>query len=294
MTNNTQTPALTHFPSSPRYIPRSPPSSYHTCPTHPRTPPPRVVYHIPFPAMPRRPTSEPSPILPPGSPSVPPAHISLTVNEIELYTMESRVQHDMADCLRDEPLAVESWERLQFEMRAARDLEVLVREYRRSIGAQWERFRTRRYDRMFEHITQRERRRWQEVEEVARRSRSGSPIPLVVRNPTPSPPRVLVERPPTPIPGSSARPIEVHDSSSEYGSMGEFERLARAHEESPMGQRERREHQRRIEHDEFIEWWAAQAERLAREQTTARFRQLGVRRHAPYSTRLYNWMTRGN
>jgi len=32
----------------------------------------------------------------------------------------------MADCLRDEPLAIESWDRLQFEMRAARDLEVLV------------------------------------------------------------------------------------------------------------------------------------------------------------------------
>jgi len=55
-----------------------------------------------------------------------PAHMSLTVDEIELYMLESRVQHDMADCLRDEPLAVESWERLQFEMRATRDLEVLV------------------------------------------------------------------------------------------------------------------------------------------------------------------------
>ena len=154
MSNNIQIPAPIRFPSSPRYIPRSPPSSYHTCPTHPRTPPPRVVYHIPFPAMPRRPTSEPSPILPPGSPSVSPAHVSLTTDEIELYTLESRVQYDMADCLRDEPLAIESWDRLQFEMRAARDLEVLVREYRRSIGAQWERFRTRRYDQMFEHITQ--------------------------------------------------------------------------------------------------------------------------------------------
>jgi len=158
MSNNIKTPAPIRFPSSPRYIPRSPPSSYHTCPTHPRTPPPRVVYHIPFPAMPRRPTSEPSPILPPGSPSVSPAHVSLTADEIELYTLESRVQYDMADCLRDEPLAIESWDRLQFEMRAARDLEVLVREYRRSIGAQWERFRARRYNQMFEHITQRERR----------------------------------------------------------------------------------------------------------------------------------------
>ena len=100
----------------------------------------------------------------------PPAHISLTVNEIELYTLESRVQYDMANCLRDEPLAVELWERLQFEMRAARDLEVLVREYRRLIGAQWERFRTRRYDRMFEHITQWERRQWERGEEVVRRS----------------------------------------------------------------------------------------------------------------------------
>jgi len=210
--------------------------------------------------MPCRPTLEPSPILPPGSPSVSPAHVSLTADEIELYTLESRVQHDMADCLRDEPLAIESWDRLQFEMRAARDLEVLVREYRRSIGAQWERFRTQRYDWMFEHITQRERRRWERVEEAVRRSRSGSPIPLVVRNPTPPLPCAPVKRPPTPIPGSSAHPIEIHDSSSEYGSMGEFERLARAHEDSPMGRRERREHQRRIEHDEFIERWAAQAE----------------------------------
>jgi len=79
--------------------------------------------------MPRQPTLEPSPILLPGSPSVSPAHISLTVDEIELYTLESRVQHDMADCLRDEPLTAESWERLQFEMKAARDLEVLVQEY---------------------------------------------------------------------------------------------------------------------------------------------------------------------
>ena len=64
----------------------------------------------------------------------------------------------MANCLRDEPLAIESWERLQFEMRAARDLEALVREYRQSIRAQWERFRAWRYDRMFEAITKRERR----------------------------------------------------------------------------------------------------------------------------------------
>ena len=115
----------------------------------------------------------------------------------------------MADCLRDEPLAIESWERLQFEMRAARDLEV-------------------------------------------------------------------------------------HDSSSEYGSMGEFERLARAHEESPMGQRERREHQRRTEHDKFIERWAAQAERLARDRTNARFGAPGVRRRSLNSAKLYNRMTRGN
>ena len=154
MSNNIQTLAPVRFPSSPRYIPRSPPSSYHTCPMHPQMPPPRVIYHIPFPAMPCRPTLEPSPISPPGSPSVSPAHISPTVDEIELYTLESRVQHDMADCLQDEPLAVKSWERLQFEMRAARDLEDLVREYRRLIRAQWERFRTQRYDRMFEHIMQ--------------------------------------------------------------------------------------------------------------------------------------------
>ena len=125
MSNNIQTPAPIRFPSSPRYIPRSPPSSYHTCPTHPRTPPPWVVYHIPFPAMPCRPTSEPSPILPPRSPSMSPAHISLTVNEIELYMLESRVQHNMADCLQDEPLAVESWEHLQFEMRLPKTLKSL-------------------------------------------------------------------------------------------------------------------------------------------------------------------------
>jgi len=76
--------------------------------------------------------------------------------------------------------------------------------------------------------------------------------------------------------------------------MGEFEQLARAHEESPMGQRERREHYRRVEHNEFIERWAAQAERLARDGPNARFGAPGVRRRSLNSTKLYNRMTRGN
>ena len=126
MSNNIEVPIPVHFPSSPWYIPRSPSPSYHTCPTHPRTPPPWVVYHIPFLAMPHLPASEPSPILPYGSPPASPSHVSLTVNEIELYMLESQVQHDMANCLWGKPLAVKSWEHLQFEMRAAWDLEVLV------------------------------------------------------------------------------------------------------------------------------------------------------------------------
>jgi len=287
MSNNIKAPVPVYFPSSPRYIPRSPSLSYHTCPTHPWMPPPWVIYHIPFPAMPCQPTSKPSHVLLYGSPSTSPAHISLTVNEIELYTLESWVQHNMADCLQEDPLTVELWECLQFEMRAARDLEALVWEYWWLIGAQWERFRTWRYDWMFKAITQQERRRWEKVEEVPRRSQSGSPIPLVVRNPTPLPLHAPVKCPPTPIPGSSAHPIEIHDGSSEYGPMEEFEWLARAHEESPMGQREWWEHQQQIEHDEFIEWWAAQDERLTQERMNAHFGGLGVRRCVPYVTRLY-------
>jgi hypothetical protein len=65
----------------------------------------------------------------PGSPSSSLQHLAPSIEEIERYTLESGPEQDMADCLRDDPLTIEMWERLQFDLTTARDLEGLVRNY---------------------------------------------------------------------------------------------------------------------------------------------------------------------
>jgi len=93
--------------------------------------PQRVVYHVPFPAR----TIEnpimnqlPSPRLSIISSTSSPLFVTPTISEIELLTLENRSEQDMADYLRNDTLALKSWERLQADLQMARELEALARE----------------------------------------------------------------------------------------------------------------------------------------------------------------------
>jgi hypothetical protein len=169
-----------------------------------------------------------------GSPSSSLQHLAPSIEEIERYTLESGPEQDMADCLRDDPLATEMWERLQSDLTTARDLEGLVRNYRRSTATQWERFKNQRFNRRIAHVVERERRRWNENEGSIE---PNSPIPLVIRNLTP--PIAMI------LPGAISRPenpivVEKSESSpsTSYGSEREFRRTVEQFEQSAVGRQE--------------------------------------------------------
>jgi hypothetical protein len=224
-----------------------------------------------------------------GSPTSSPQYLTPTIEEIERYTVESGPEQDMADCLRDDPLATEMWEHLQSDLATARDLEGLVRNYRRSTATQWERFKNRRFDRRTERVVERERRRWNENEGTSERD---SPIPLVIRNLTP--PLAMI------LPGATSRPgnSNVEESrsspSTSYGSEGEFRTIVENYEQTTIAQQERTRTTREIIEEQRDERRQEQAEQLQRNRTNARFGQLGVRRNPFRFRTLANRMRRGN
>ena len=188
----------------------------------------RVVYHVPFPARTPKDSTmnqSPSPRSSIVSSTSSPPFVTPTISEIELLTLENRSEQDMADYLRNDTLALESWERLQADLQMARELEALARERRRSVASQWERFKHRKFDRKIQRGIERERRCWIETNTETRRSEP--PFPLVVRNLTPSPLNAtlpgyrqttpLSETDPnvTPEPGDNAgHPIVINDDDS--------------------------------------------------------------------------------
>ena len=99
------------------------------------TPQPRVALHIPFPAVVQMPGPESPPFsapkffTPPSSLPATPPHVLPTIAKIEFFTIESKVEQDMANNLRDDPLAFELWDQLQFDLSTARNLERMAQEY---------------------------------------------------------------------------------------------------------------------------------------------------------------------
>ena len=232
----------------------------------------RVIYHIPFPAgtpdnpIMNEPPSSNSSII---SSTSSPLFVTPTISEIELLTLENRSEQDMADYLRNDTLALESWERLQTDLQTARELEALARERRRSVAAQWERFKYRRFDKKIQRGIERERRRWIETNTETRRLES--PFPLVVRNSTPSPLNAtlpgyrqttpLTETDPniTPEPeedGSAENPYTVANNSEE-----DFRQIVEAYDQTPVGIQERQNYESRQQQNQELERATAQIER---------------------------------
>ena len=248
----------------------------------------RVIYHVPFPARTpnnlamNEPPSSSSSII---SSTSSPLFVTPTISEIELLTMDNRSEQDMADYLRNDTLALESWERLQADLQTARELEALARERRRSVAAQWERFKYRRFDRKIQKGIERERRRWIETNTETRRPESS--FPLVVRNLTPSPLNAtlpgyrqttpLTETDPniTPEPeedGSAENPYTVANNSEE-----DFRQMVEAYDQTPAGIQERQSYESRQQQNQELERATAQIERIDRNRTNARFGGLGIK-----------------
>jgi len=263
----------------------------------------RVIYHIPFPArttnnlIMNQPPSPRSSIV---SSTSSPLFITPTISEIELLTLENRSEQDMADYLRNDTLALESWERLQADLQTARELEALARERRRSVTAQWERFKYRRFDRKIQRGIERERRRWIETNTETRRPES--PFPLVVRNNTPSPLNATLPgyRQTTPLSetdpnavlnlgDNNRHPIVIDDDDA---SEEDFRQTVNAYEQTPAGIQERQNYERRQRQDQELERTVAQIEQIDRNRTNARFGQLGVRRAMQGVKQITNRMNR--
>ena len=263
----------------------------------------RVVYHVPFPArtpnnlIMNEPPSSSSSII---SSTSSPLFVTPTISEIELLTLENRSEQDMADYLRNDTLALESWERLQTDLQTARELEALARERRRSVAAQWERFKYRRFDRKIQRGIERERRRWIETNTETRRPES--PFPLVVRNFTPPPLNATLPgyRQTTPLsetdpnvtsePGNNARhPIVINDDDT---SEEDFRQIVEAYDQTQAGIQERQNHKNRQQQDQELERITTQIERIDRDRTNARFGQLGVKRAMQGVKRITNRMNR--
>jgi len=224
--------------------------SYQTAPEQPLR---WVAYHIPFPARPAESSLETnlseSPIMSSSSSITP---TSPTISEIEQLTLDSQPEQDMADCLRNDTLAIESWERLQTDLQIARNLEAMAREQRRSVGLQWQRFKYRRFDKKIQRVVDRERIRQAPLNEEARQSQS--PLPLVVRNLTPplnatlpghclTTPLTETDPNVTHEPeedGSAENPYTVANNSEE-----DFRQIVEAYEQTPVGIQERQDYENR-------------------------------------------------
>jgi len=156
--------------------------------------------------------------IPPRALSTPPQYFSPTIEELELLTLDSGPRCDMGDCVIDDMLACTMWDLLQSNLHNARILEAVARGHRQRAAIEWERFRTRKFDRRMMGIIERER----EVQKRFEEEGSAAP-PIVVRNPTPplavmlpgykqtpSPIPIVVRLPthqPPPPPGHAQNPI---------------------------------------------------------------------------------------
>jgi len=126
------------------------------------SPQPRLAYHIPFPAIQRTP---PSPLsshfqatftrqmeaikqqmhpdlnkftIPPRSFSIPPTYLSPTIEEIELLTLNSGPQHDIADHIINNVYACSLWDHVQQNLYTAQQLEAMARKHCRQAAIKWE------------------------------------------------------------------------------------------------------------------------------------------------------------
>jgi len=193
-----------------------------------RSPQPRLAYRIPFPGgepiMSSSPLRVPSPLsshfqatfarqmeaqtveiqsdpydiaIPPRTLSNPPQYTSPTIEELEALTLDSGPRCDMGDCIVDDMLACTMWDLLQSNLHNARILEAVARGHRQRAAIEWERFRTRKFDRRMMGIIEREREAQKRFEEEG----SAAP-PIVVRNPTPPLAVILpgYKQTPSPIP----------------------------------------------------------------------------------------------
>jgi len=118
--------------------------------------------------------------IPPRTLSIPPQYSSPTIEELELLTLDSGPRCDMGDCVVDDMLTCTMWDLLQSNLYNAQTLETIARGHRQRAAIEWERFRTRKFDRRMMGVIEREREVKKRFEE------EGSlPPPIVVRNPTP-------------------------------------------------------------------------------------------------------------
>ena len=259
--------------------------------TRVHSPQPRLVYRIPFPGgepvMSPSPLRVPSPLsshfqaifaqqmeaqtaeiqpdpydiaIPPRTLSIPPQYSSPTIEELELLTLDSGPRCDMGDCVVDNMLACTMWDLLQSNLHNARTLETIARSHRQRAAIEWERFRTRKFDRRMMGVIEREREAKKRFEE------EGSLPPLiVVRNPTPplamvlpgyqqtpSPVPIVVRLPtyqPPPPPGHPHNPILIDasdDASSHTSSSTDYETAPESRRTTPE-ERKKDRRRRRIE-----------------------------------------------
>jgi len=254
------------------------------------SPQPRLAYRIPFPGgepvMSPSPLRVPSPLsshfqatfaqqmeaqtdeiqpdpydiaIPPRALSTPPQYFSPTIEELELLTLDSGPRCDMGDCVIDDMLACTMWDLLQSNLHNARILEAVARGHRQRAAIEWERFRTRKFDRRMMGIIEREREVQKRFEEEG-----SAPPPIVVRNltpplamvlpghrQTPSPIPIVVRLPThqlPPPPGHAHNPIliDVSDYETSEESSSNYETAPESRSTTPEEQKKLRR-KRRIE-----------------------------------------------
>jgi len=259
-----------------------------------RSPQPRLAYRIPFPGgepvMSPSPLRVPSPLsshfqttfaqqmeaqtveiqsdpydiaILPRALSIPPQYFSPTIEELESLTLDSGPRCDMGDCVTDDMLATTMWDLLQSNLHNARILETVARGHRQRAAIEWERFRTRKFDRRMMGVIERER----EVKKRFEEEGSAAP-PIVVRNPTPpltmllpgyvrtpSPVPIVVRLPthqPPPPPGHVQNPILI-DVSDYATSNGSSQSSSSDYETAPESKRTTPEEQRKLRRKRRIE-----------------------------------------
>lgn len=125
-------------------------------------------------------------IIPRRSISTHPMYLSPTIEEIESLTLDSELQHDMANHVIDNVYTCTLWDNFQQDLYNARKLERIAREHCQRAALQWERFRMNRFNVRMAGVIKRERGVKRRLDKEGSQFKGLPAPPLIVRNPTPA------------------------------------------------------------------------------------------------------------